>query len=127
MTDGQGANHQAAAILEPAGRVGIGVRNMLVDQTILWELFSILCKSFLLFYRINMTAGHMGKNRLLVSMISAKQVSSYSSLVIIPERITSDSKKILCSSCLGFILNNKKQTLLESIGSLYLETTVQAK
>ena len=75
-----------------------------------------------------MAAGHVGKNRLLVSMISAKQVSSYSSLLIIPERITSDSKKILCSSCLGFIFeNNKKQTLLESIGSLYLETTVQAK
>ena len=28
MTDGQGANHQAAAILEPAGRVGIEVRNV---------------------------------------------------------------------------------------------------
>ena len=28
MTDGQGANHQAAAILELAGRVGIGVRNV---------------------------------------------------------------------------------------------------
>ena len=28
VTDGQSANHQAAAILEPAGRVGIGVRNV---------------------------------------------------------------------------------------------------
>ena len=61
-------------------------------------------------------------------MISAKQVLSYSILVVIPEKITSDSKNILCSSCLGCIFeNNKKQTLLESIGSLYLETTVHAK
>ena len=50
-----------------------------------------------------MTTCHVGKTRLLVSMISAKQVLSYLSLVIIPERITSDSKNILCSSYLARI------------------------
>ena len=55
------------------------------------------------FHRINRATGHVGKNCLLVSMISAKQVLSYSSLVIIPERITSDSKNILCSSYLARI------------------------
>ena len=75
-----------------------------------------------------MATCHVGKTRLLVSMISGKQVLSYSSLVIITERITSDSKNILFSIYLGFIFeNNKKQTLPESVGSLYLENTVQAK